>query len=474
MQNKYKVLTLNTIIFALANLAARAINFLLIPLYTNVLTTAEYGQAEIILNCVNLIMPFLSLSISDSFLRFGLDKALNVTDVLKTTTRVLIGSTIAIILLNPIFALYSDIGNFSRLFIIICISQLFRNTYCLYAKIVNKNNIFAYDTVIYTLTLGLSNIFLLTILKLGVEGYLLAYIFSNFCSIFFLFIKLSILKDLKLGKFNKILLLKMLSYSIPMIANSISWWMLQFSDRIMLRYYLSNSEVGIYSVATKIPNILTMIVGVFLQAWMISSIIEYNKENSSSFYSTIFKLYFLILSLSTCALLCVIKPLIKIIIGKEFIDSIRYIPLLIESAFFGSISSFVAPFYSAVKKNIIVTLTTFVAATCNIVLNIFLIPRFGIMGAVISTLFSYFVIGIVRLYNSRRYVYFYIPHFKFWGITILTLLLAIFTTYSDLFKIEIYILISIILILIILYIFYKEIKKYSKKLLEMFYTLKNK
>lgn len=456
VQKKYKTLSINTGIFALANLAARVINFLLLPLYTNVLTTAQFGQAEIILNCVNLVMPFLSLSISDAFLRFGLDSNLDSKDVLRTTSRVLQISSMVTILLCPLFGLYSGIGNYAGMFVIICISQMVRNTFTLYAKVVDRNDVFAQDTVVYTFTLGITNILLLVYAKLGVIGYLLANIAANICSILFSAIKLHIPSGYRDGHYSKELLNEMLRYCVPMIANAVSWWVLQFSDRIMLEHYLSKAEVGIYSVAAKIPNILTMIVGVFTQAWMISSIVEYNKSDSSVFYSVVFKLYLAVLAFCSCGLLCIVKPLMKVYVGADFSDAWQYVPYLIASSFFGSISSFVAPFFGAAKKNVAVTLTTIISAFCNIVLNLILIPRIGTMGAVIATFASYFAVGVIRLYKSKSFVNLVIPHMQFWTVSAVIITLATVVTFSDSLGMVALIWASVLSIVLLFVLFSKE------------------
>lgn len=464
MKNKYKTLTTNMIIFSLAMFTTRIINFLLIPLYTNILSTSQFGQVEIVLNCANLLIPFLSLSINDAFLRFGLDDKVNSKNILKTTSKLLIGSSVVTIFLSPFFYRYSSIGEFTWLFIVICISQMFNSTYSLYAKILGKNNIFAYNTIIYTLSLGLFNIIFILWLKLAVVGYLFANVATNITCILFLCVKLKIFKDLKEGKFHKDLLIEMLKYSSPMIANAVSWWILQFSDKLMLDYYLSNADVGIYSIATKMPSVLTMFVGVFSQAWLISAVTEYNKEGSSEFYSKIFSIFLFILTVSTCGLLCVIKWIMKEIIGIEFLSSIIYTPLLIEGAFFGSISLFVDPIYSAVKKNIVITTTTFIAAVCNIILNIIFIPKFHIMGAVISTLISYIIFGMIKLYNSRCYVNYFISNIKVVSASLITITLAIYITNSDTQELKFYILLFLFVEMIIFCIFFQESRMFYLKI----------
>ena len=76
---------------------------------------------------------------------------------------------------------------------------------------------------------------------------------------------------------------QMLTFSVPLIFNAVSWWIANSSDRLMLNYFNGAGDVGLYSVAAKIPSIITSITSIFNQAWMISSVTEYDSTNDNSF-----------------------------------------------------------------------------------------------------------------------------------------------------------------------------------------------
>lgn len=96
------------------------------------------------------------------------------------------------------------------------------------------------------------------------------------------------LRDLTNGKIHKSLLHDLIIYSIPMIANGIAWWVITASDRFILQYYEGASSVGIYSVASKIPTLISTFSSVFMQAWIISAVTEYDEDRENIFTQMFF------------------------------------------------------------------------------------------------------------------------------------------------------------------------------------------
>lgn len=92
-------------------------------------------------------------------------------------------------------------------------------------------------------------------------------------------------------------------------------------------------------------------------------------------------------------------------VGVDFRDAWRYVPLLLVSAVFSSISSFYGSLYGALKKTVNNMLSTVFSAVVNIIINFMLIPVVGIWGAVIGTVVAYFFIAIYRIFDVRRYLH---------------------------------------------------------------------
>jgi O-antigen/teichoic acid export membrane protein len=181
----------------------------------------------------------------------------------------------------------------------------------------------------------------------------------------------------------------------------------------MIEWYLSAAALGLYAAASKIPALLSIITAIFSQAWTISSVKDYDTDKDKIFYMNIFKYYSILLTFAAAAIMLILKDFMKIYVGPEFVSSWKYIPFLLLGTVFYSYSAFFGAIYGAAKKNISVAITTFIAAIINIVINIILIPRLGIMGAVISTAIAYTAIGLFRMIDSQRFFAFQINYLKF-------------------------------------------------------------
>ena len=82
--NKYKKLLSNTITFGIGTFSAKLLTFLLVPLYTRVLTTAEFNASDLIQQTGNLLVPLVSVGMASALIRFGLDKSYDKTSVFST------------------------------------------------------------------------------------------------------------------------------------------------------------------------------------------------------------------------------------------------------------------------------------------------------------------------------------------------------------------------------------------------------
>ena len=207
---------------------------------------------------------------------------------------------------------------------------------------------------------------------------------------------------LSIKKIDLKILKKMVLYSLPLIPNSISWWISNSSDRYILGYFTNLNELGTYSVAYKIPSILITISGIMISAWELSAVDEFGSEENRVFYSKVYNSYYHI-SLIGCAILIIlVKPLATILFNNDFYTAWRYVPLLAFSSVFNILSGFIGTIFTSAKKTKSIFITTMIGAFSNILLNFALIPFIGAFGAAIATVVSYIVTFVIRLKASEK------------------------------------------------------------------------
>lgn len=462
--SKYNKLAQNTAIFALGNVLSKLILSLLLPLYTRVLTTAEYGTVELITSYIQLIVPFASLSIGDALFRYTMDKKQDTKRVLMNSYIVLAIGTIVLFALIPIFCMVKTIGEWSLYLVLICIFSMWRSTFSLYAKAIGKSTVFALDNIFFNLILALSNIVLLTAFHFGIQGYFIAQILANFFSIIFLLCTNKLFGSLKQKYLSKILLKMMVLYSAPLILNSVSWGIMGTADRVMLTSMINKSANGIYAAAAKIPSLLSLVTGVFTQAWALSAIQDYDEEKDNRFYENVFKFTHIGVTFGTLALLFCNNWFFPWVLGKNFGESVKYVPTLLIGTVFLTYSNYFSPMFSAIKNTKVIMLSALVGTAANIIFNYALIPVIGIMGACIATTVSYMVIAVIRYSFAEK---FFKLNYEIKKVLVIELLLLINTylvTINHLIAI-----IFIILEIVMLFIMYKlEFEQVQKIIADKF------
>lgn len=403
--NKYKDLLKNTAIFALGNVGSKIILFLLVPLYTNYMTPEEYGTADLIFTVSQLILPIISIVIYDSIIRFGLSKYEKSENVLLCGYIILIIGSCTLLLITPLLNNYDAISNWKWYLVIYVIGNFCLSINMNYLKVKDFNLIYSLISIFQTFCMALINIILLVCFKYGIRGYLLSNIISVYLSIFISFIKGNLILELKKACFEKVLFIKMIKYSAPLILNNISWWIIQSSDRIMVQFMLGSAALGLYTVAAKIPSLINVVTNIFTQAWGLSSVKEIESSNENEFYSNVLNVYIFI-SFGLCIVFTsFIKPFISIYVGKSFGESWKYVPILLCAASFASIAYYYGALYGALKKSINNMVSTLISAVVNIILNFILINYFGLYGATVSTLVAYIFMANLRMFDVQKYIH---------------------------------------------------------------------
>lgn len=402
-KNIYTTLFSDTAAFVISNFASKILVFLLLPLYTSILTTEEYGIADLITNTVNVIYPILTLSIMEATLRFAFDENANKSEVL-TNSLFIIGISEAIIILFTPFVKYmsSEMAEYWGWFSIIYLGFNCQQVLSQYTKGIGKTTIFAVSGVVQTITIIASNILCLLVFGMGLSGYLFSIVAGYFVACTYLILAGRV--RLTCFHINKKLLLEMLRFSVPTIPTIVAWWISTSADKYIIIAYSGVAASGVYSVAYKIPSILTMFTSMFTSAWTLSAIQNVGRKEDSQVHTIVYR-YFNIANILGCSILILLSQCIsRILFGKDFYDAWHYVPLLLVAYVFSGLAGFMASSFRATKNTEGLFTSTIVGALLNIVLNFYFIKRFGNMGAAFTTMLGFAVTFYIRIYKIKKIV----------------------------------------------------------------------
>lgn len=454
--SRYKTLYNNTLIFTISNFASKLLGFFMIPLYTRVLSRVEFGTTDLIVLTVSLLMPLLTLSISEGVLRFALDENEDKSEVFSFGLKIIFGGYFVLLLLSPFSHKIPVIQDYTVLFYLIYFSQSLNLYFNQFARGIDKIKLIGFVGVIQTLVTVVSNILLLVVFKFGAKGFLWSIVFANTSALLILFFGASLNRFLTFKSINYKLRKEMIKYCLPLVPNRASWWLNSSANKYIISGYTGVSELGLFSAASRIPSILTTFQGIFIQAWQLSAITEYNKKNSVGFFSQIYTMYNFTMLMGCSILILFIKPISNFMLGPEFSRAWKLIPFLLIAVIFGALIGFLNSINLAVKKTKSLFIAVLLGALIGVFLNFIFIPKYGAMAASITTTISFFTIWLIRLIETRKYMLLDINLYKDSLSYILILIQAVIIIYLDS---EIATLIVGIIVIIIMLINLKTFKK---------------
>lgn len=407
-QNKYTYLAKNTILFTISSFGSKLLSFFLVPFYTAVLSTQDYGTADLITTTASLLVFVFTLNIADSVLRFAIEQKNNPEEILNFGLKVLLVGSIILAFLLLILRYLKCINwpDYCYIFLFLTFfTSAMNGILANYLRAIDKIRAVAVSGIITTATMICCNLLFLLVLHTGVIGYMissiLGYIMSIIYSMFVIRKKLVLVFKSNCSKKIGIV---MCQYSIPLIFNGIAWWMNSSIDKYFITAICGVGINGIYAVSQKIPSILSMANTVFGQAWNLSAIKEFDSEDKDGFFANTYSIYNAGLVIICSILILINLPLAQILFSNDFFSAWQYSSPLLISIVFSSMSSFLGCIFSAVKDSKIFAVSTITAAIINISLNALMIPPLGALGAAIATLISFVSVWLIRYICAKKYI----------------------------------------------------------------------
>lgn len=402
MDKKYGKLIVNTGLLTIGSFASKLLGMLLTPLYTAILTTADYGVADLISTTTFLLFPFLSLAISEAIMRFALDRKCDPRSVYTIGITIITCGFLILLSFVPIIK-KTTIGQYTVLFVFYYLAHCLFTISGYFVKGLGKIRIYSLAGLLSSAVIIVGNILFLVVFGWGVWGYLFASVLGHLCATLFMFMTGRLYKYvIRPWRVDKGLLKNMMRYSIPIIPNSISWWIANSLDKYMLNHFAGVAQVGIYSVSYKIPTILMTVMSLFMSAWQLSAAEEFEKAGAKQFFANVYDKCVIINCILSTVLIATAKLSGRILFSAGFFPAWEYVPILIIANVFNGLASFMGSVYTSSKKTKMLSLSTMIGAGVNIVINALLIPIYGALGAAIATMVSYIVIWAVRMVDARR------------------------------------------------------------------------
>lgn len=456
-----KELMKNTFIIALGKFSTQVISYFLLPLYTSILSTSEYGIYDFLVTACIFLVPFITLLMEESMFRFLIDEETK-QGKMKVMSNACIYSILSMIIWCILLFIILTIFKFkyTTVFIFYIISCIFITLTNSISRGMGKIKIYSLSNFILSVLTIILNILFIVTFKLGTYGLLYATVLANILTSLFIFFKLKIYSYIKVKYVKKKELIKMVKYSYPLVPNSIGWSIINISDRLIITLFLGSSANGIYAMSNKFPNIINTFSGFFFTAFKENASKAVKEKNYKEYYDNIQQIVHASFISISIMLITIVPFIFNIFINKAYNDAYQYIPILVVALYYGNMSGFYGSLFVAFKETKVIGRSTIIGAIINLTVNIALIKFIGIYAAVISTLVSNY---IVNIYRKKKINNFYpLGKIKNYYISIMIMILL-----SVLFYFK-HIIINVIALLIAIIYSYIANKDLIKDIIKLF------
>ncbi len=399
-----KELVKNTAIVAVGKVCTKFLSFFLLPFYTAVLSTEDYGIVDLFNTYISLLLPLIVFQIEDALFRFSIDVRNDEEGKKKVVSTVLTFCTIQSVVFSVIFIVVQAfiVIPYQWYLLFNVIVSIFSGSMLQLTRGMGDNFGYAFSSFLTALSAILLNIALVLFLDMGADGLFITAFISNLIGIVYIFIKEAVYRIFSIKWFDRKLLKEMLAYSLPLVPNSLSWWVIGASDKTVVTWFLGVSQNGILSVSQKFSTAYTTFYSIFNLTWTENAAIHRDDEDRTQYYSQIIETSFRVLASACLGIIAAVALLFPILVNEKFGDSYYQIPIYMLSSLMYSAIGIFSVVYIAFKKTGEIAKTSLLAAIINLTVNIALIRFIGLYAASISSAVAYGVLFLFRYFDIKK------------------------------------------------------------------------
>ncbi len=480
-------LTKDSLIYGLGSALTGFIGIFLVPILTRVLVPEEYGVIDLLATVVYLANVLFSLGFDSAtaILFFDRSDEKERKTILSTGLWFVLGISLLVVLFllpfadrlaNLIFqsAQYAQAFRYTLAAIPFMLTLGFALSSLRYRFLRFRYLASVGTNVISTILL---TILFLVPLRLGVDGYFLAFLCTGVVSAI---VAVLLARRNFSFRISKTVLKQLLTIGLPLVPAGLAGWALALIDRFFLTAY-SLEELGWYSLGVKLASVLGLGIAALQLAWGPFALSLVREPEAKTTYAKVLTLFTIAAGAAALALGLFAPEIVALTSGKDFSPAARVVGIL-SLGLVGYGSYFIVSIgVNVVKKTAHISWTTAIAALINIGLNFLLIPHYGMVGAAMATLISYIVSAWLLFFVGQRVYPIPFESKKVlltWGALLVCTMftLALPTTISfSLILVKVFILFLFVFFIFFFGIIHKqEFLKFKVRLLLLLRTIRNR
>jgi len=396
-----------TVILAIGKICTQCISFLLLPLYTAVLETSEYGTFDLLMTYSALLLPIVNWQFDQGIFRFMLDLRSDEDKIRELFSTLFCSSAIQAVSYGIIFKIIGQYFCIKNVYFLIfyVIQQIFILLLLQFVRGLGKTVKYTIASFISAVAMTILNVVSLTILRMGLQGLFVSTLIAQNCTLIYLIFASKCWKYYSFKSIRIKIFKQVCAYSVPLIPNDLAWWVVNTSDRTIISYFLTTAANGIYSIANKFPNVFINFYNILNLSWTETVSLHYNDQDRDEFFSETVTLFFKLFSAICFGIVAIMPFLFPVLVNEKYSLAYEHILILMYSMLFRVLVGLYSCIYVAQKNVKKIACTSIAAAFINITIDMLLINKIQIFAASISTLVAFFTMFIVRYIDVNRTVH---------------------------------------------------------------------
>lgn len=413
MKYRLKSLGKDSIVYGIGAIASRAVGFFTLPIYTRIFAPVDYGTIELLALVGNFLAIFVAMGTGSSLTFYFYSKEVKSKAQVVTATLqwyLIWGTGIVALaistspILNSVFFKNELTWKmFAVAFVGVLLGQINGLIVDVFRLIYRPWSYLSVSLGSSLLSVAASLIFVVW-LNWGITGIFVGSTTGSLMGVFIGWFGVRNYINWKRGHWD--FWPKLLRFGVPLVPGSISAYFLRASDRWLINYYLSRHDLGLYSLGARFAFLIRQMVDAFMKAFLPFSMDLLNSDDKAEidrWFEVIFR-YYGGIALGLIIVVTGLSPyIVQVLAPAEYYEAVKIIGVLsMTGVFFGG-TYFSSLGCWKVEKTHLYSLSEFISFIVNLVLNVLLIPTYGIMGASIASASAMFTLVGVSFYLSQKH-----------------------------------------------------------------------
>lgn len=397
----------NTAILTVGKVCTQCISFLLLPLYTAILSTEDYGTYDLLVTYSTLLLPLVNWQLDQGLFRFMLDHRGDDEAQGRLFSTLLCSSSVQSIIYGVLFMaiepfLQIENGYFLVLYVVL---HVYTQLLLQFVRGLGQSVRYTIASFISASSVTVTNVIALVILRMGLQGLFLSTIVSQILTLLYLIVASNCWDYVSLKAVGLDVFRRVSTYSIPLIPNNLAWWVVNASDRTIVSHILGTALNGIYSVANKFPNVFINFYNILNLSWTETVSLHYDDEDRDAFLSETITSLFKLFAAACFGIVACMPFVFPIMVNSKYQDSYNQILILMYAMLFRVLVGLYSCVYVAQKNASKIAATSIMAAIINVVVHLVLIGHIQLYAASISTLISFMTMFLIRYVDVNKTIH---------------------------------------------------------------------